>query len=382
MKVLFNASNVVKGGAIQAAVNFILSTIKNESEVKWFYILSKEVECELEQLNVYIINFIVINKSPSKDKGERNKITQYEEIVAPNVVFTLFGPAYVKFKSHHISGFANGWVTHSTLQTFLNTYQNNYLKIFQSILKYIFYAYHIRKADAWIFETETARTGFIKRLAVPRSRTYVVPNTCIDFGGDFEKQEAVFVNGVELHYKSNLFLALAANYPHKNISTLLKAVSYLVKEGDFCNFKLILTLEETDYNREFKDYIIDNELNEYIINIGKVNIAELPSLYSVVRCSILPSFIETFSAIYPESFSTSTPIITTNANFAKEICQNAAIYIDPKDPVNIAKAMREIVNNRELFLCLTNNGKKQFDKINSPSTKFQQYLSVIFDELV
>ena len=222
-KIIFNVGNIIKGGAIQAAVNFITINQKMEDDFfDWFFVLSQEVYDELTKSKITIENNVMITSGKiSKNKLARQEVLSFEKRIAPLIVFTLFGPCYIKFKAIHISGFANGWITHSTIKTFINTYHYNLFKITKALLKYTYYSFHIKQADAWIFETETAQNGFINRLRVDKKSCFVVANTAIDFGKCFSKKNSEKVNQQTLFYVDNLIVSLAANYSHKNLLSLL-----------------------------------------------------------------------------------------------------------------------------------------------------------------
>jgi len=378
-KIIFNVANVIKGGAIQAAINFIVINQKiKPNQFDWYYVLSVEVFSELEKVGVTLENNCLVTKSsPAQSRHVKQEILAFEKSISPQLVFTLFGPCYVSFKSFHLSGFANGWVTHSTASSFIQTYNYNAFRITKVLLKYLYYAYHIRKADAWIFETDTARNGFIKRLRVAKKLCTVVANTSINFGSPFAKTNNTIINNKILYFKDNLIVALAADYPHKNLFSLLKSAKLLKNNLLKEKFKIIFTLDNDIFSQNFLPYIIENQLQEYIVNIGKVDIADLSKLYSVAYASILPSFIETFSAVYPESFATSTPVITTDAPFAREICKGAAIYCDPASDIDIADAINTLLYDKNKYNKLVIEGDKLYQKMLTPTEKYLKYIEVI-----
>jgi glycosyltransferase involved in cell wall biosynthesis len=378
-RAIFNVSNIIKGGALQAAVNFIVtSKDTNSQQFDWYYILSKEVNEELKKSSITMTqNVLIVNDSPSHSKKIKNQILAFEQTNMPDIVFTLFGPCYIKFNSLHITGFANGWVTHATLSTFLDTFNSNIPIIIKSLLKYCYYAFHIRQANGWVFETDTAKQGFIKRLKVPANQCHVVANTSISFDENFIKVKETTINNVTLNYADNLFIALAADYPQKNLLSLLTAANHLKRRLKELHFKIIFTLPTKTFNNNFLPEIIRNNLQEYCINIGKIDVVDLSKLYSVAYASILPSFIETFSAVYPESFATKTPIITSNKPFAQEICKDAALYIDPKNPEEIAQAIKLLINDKNKYKQLANQGSTLYSEMLTPKEKFQHYIEVL-----
>ena len=376
---LFNVANIIKGGAVQAAVNFIKANQNTiDTSFIWYFVLSPEVSEELRNANIPLPQkTLIVHESPTHNKKVRQQILMFEKNSQIDIVFTLFGPCYINFKATHISGFANGWVTHSTFSTFIDTYQGNLLKVIKSILKYCFYALHIRRASGWIFETETARIGFIKRLFVNKDKCFVVPNTSISFGEAFTKVNDVTINNITLKHRDNLVVALAADYPQKNLQNILKAALYLTQINRKLPFKIIFTLPEDVFAREFTPFIVANKLQSRCLNIGKIDVADLSKLYSVASLSILASFIETFSAVYPESFATNTPVITSNKAFAKEICKDAAVYVDPKSSSEIAEAINLLFNDTEKHQQLIDLGQSIYTKMLTPEEKYQEYIKVL-----
>lgn len=377
MRVIFNASNVVKGGGIQAAVNFVIQSYNSTNDmIEWYYILSPQVNYEIESQGILLENTLLVQSSPASDFNVRRLILRYEVEVSPHVVFSIFGPTYVDFKSKHISGFANGWVTHSTLSTFFNTYGFKLHKSLKAVFKYIYYAYYIRKADEWVFETETARNGFVNRLKVDPKKTHVVPNSCFDIKNDFISSDVIIVNDVTLRKDDNLILCLSADYPHKNIKNIIFAMSYLVNVLDCTNFKLVLTLDSTSIDK-YKDIIHSKNLNDYIVNLDKVNVCDLERLYSVTSFTILMSYIETYSAVYPESFITGTPVLTSDLPFARDACGNAAIFANPKSHKEIALAVKRLLDDQQLKSELISSGyilaKKQITSLQ----KYNRILDII-----
>lgn len=379
--ILINTANIIKGGAIQVAVNFILELSKEKTSFDLSYVLSKQVHDELLKIGAPLeFSFIESRASPSRDYSARKAILDYERTVNPCLVFSIFGPSYIPFKTHQLSGFANGWVTHSKLKTFMLTH-GSIIRAFQAFAKYVYYAYQVRKSDYWILETELSRNGLVKRLKVDKAKTFVIPNTSIAFGENFENAAATYVNGKLLEFCDNNFLMLSAYYPHKNFEAILQAVSSLKERYPCKKFKLILTLEEEVFSAVISDTINNLNIKDRVVNLGKVDVCDLPSLYSITLASVLPSFIETFSAIYPESLATKTPIITSDLPFAREICKGAALYIEPSSPQQIADAMDIIMSDVGVVKELTEKGTLVYRHMLSPKQKMTKYLEV-FDHII
>ncbi len=64
-------------------------------------------------------------------------------------------------------------------------------------------------------------------------------------------------------------------------------------------------------------------VEECLYNHGPVPVTDGPQLYQTCDFLLLPTILETFSGTYPEAMAMGLPIITTDLDFAHEICQDA-----------------------------------------------------------
>lgn len=55
----------------------------------------------------------------------------------------------------------------------------------------------------------------------------------------------------------------------------------------------------------------------------------MPALYQQVDALLLPTLLESFSATYLDSFYYRKPVFTSDRDFAKDVCADAAYYFDP-----------------------------------------------------
>ena len=88
--------------------------------------------------------------------------------------------------------------------------------------------------------------------------------------------------------------------------------------------------------------IDENNLKDYIINIGEVAWELVPNLYEISKATILPTLLESYSGIYIESMKYNKPILTSDLDFARETCQDAAIYFDPFSAEDILNKINKV----------------------------------------
>lgn len=85
---------------------------------------------------------------------------------------------------------------------------------------------------------------------------------------------------------------------------------------------------------------------------------------------LMPSLLESFSGTYLEAMHFGLPILTSDLDFAREVCHDAALYFDPWDTASIRDAILRVKNESELAhnLCEKGNSRlvgmqKSWDEI-------------------
>ena len=370
MKLFINLSNLVQGGSLQVAHSFLSEINKLTSENKYLVVSNK---------NFYIDNSLFDNKfifktvesSPSKFNNRFNivqKLTKLEQSFNPDIVFTLFGPSYWKPKSLHVSGFADGWVynPHSPAYKKLNFISRNK----RLILNY-YKTWRLKlESTHYIMETEESKDSFSKILKIPKFDISVVPNT---FNYIFKK------NIKKTNKYSNLFnskyfnlLTISSYYVHKNFEIIPDVIRLLPKNN---LIKFYVTLDDKMFSKIFKNH------TDSVINLGPVEINSCPNLYELSSAVFLPTLLETFSASYPEAMIMNKPILTSNLDFAKELCGDAALYFDPFDPKSIANVILELSENTNLYNNQIDKSKKRSKIFISAKERALRYLD-IFEKLI
>ena len=93
---------------------------------------------------------------------------------------------------------------------------------------------------------------------------------------------------------------------------------------------------------------------------GPVKNIQMAELYHQTDFVLLPTVAEASTAVYPESFISKKVLLTSNIDFAVELCGDAAIYFNPYDAKDIAKKIILITTNAILQQELIEHGLKQF----------------------
>jgi len=374
-KVILNATTLQKGGGIQACVSFINISLEESREIEWSYIVSAQVANELDAMGLDIKEgkLIVFDESPAKNRRIRDKLLNLTMDIDPAAVFTFFGPAYVKFRHPHLCGVADGWVTHSTRLAYgsLDNYVNRILTFMRCVYKGFWY----RFADRWVVEAECARDGLNRRVLLKKSAIHVVKNTC----GHHYIDNSPKKYPLGIKRKLNI-LTLSSYYPHKNLEIIPEVSKRLKEMFADDDFQFIITLpqgtrEEARLMKMARSLDVQNNIN----NIGPVSIKDGPDLYASIDIVFLPSLLETFSANYPEAMASEKPIVTSDLDFAHDICEDAALYFYPLDSNAAAECIFKLVNNEKLIETLTQRGKSILKSLPAAEDKYRLYESILID---
>ena len=177
--------------------------------------------------------------------------------------------------------------------------------------------------------------------------------------------------------KGTILLCLSRYYPLKNLEIFIPLAEEIKKRE--LDFKIVVTIHESQHQRvkPFLSKIKDKGLDKIIINIGPVEVENAPSLYKQCDALLMPSLIETYCLPYVESMHHKRLILTSDMDFSREVCGDAAVYFDPLNHHSILEAIEKIYSNDTLREEKIYNGSIQSEKINSWEKVVQMYSDII-----
>jgi glycosyltransferase involved in cell wall biosynthesis len=133
------------------------------------------------------------------------------------------------------------------------------------------------------------------------------------------------------------FLAVSSNAPHKNFKLILDAIELLKDQ----NIKVAIAGGQN--KAVFGSKELNNSSNAAWL--GYVTNEELRCLYENATAFLFPSIHEGFGLPLVEAMQVGCPIIASKAASMPEVCEDAAIYIDPKSPDDLAKAIMSVAKS-------------------------------------
>lgn len=145
-------------------------------------------------------------------------------------------------------------------------------------------------------------------------------------------------------------LCVSTIEPRKNIEGLIRAFR-ICKLKDY---KLVIVGQ--------KGWLYGRlDSNEDVIFMGYVSQDELWGVYRRAKAFVFPSFYEGFGLPPLEAMACGIPVVSTRF----EVLGDAARFIDPKNPEDIAEGIREVLNNPEPWI---NKGFEQVKRFTWQKT--------------
>jgi len=181
------------------------------------------------------------------------------------------------------------------------------------------------------------------KLLYKVNNTIVIPNS-VDHHYDLNDDSYTysFPEGKKLLYLTHF-------YTHKNLEILIPLAKIIKKES--YDYKIIITIEENQHYlaKKFLKDIRTYQLESIICNIGPVTFSAISSLYKQCDALIMPTLLESFGLTYIEAMYFNLPILTSDRDFAHDVCKDSAYYFDPLDELSILNAIDNLFLNKNLM---------------------------------
>lgn len=237
------------------------------------------------------------------------------------------------------------------------------------------YSWLYRHLDRIVFVSEIARNEFLmsgpsidrrKTMVLHNSINSVVSETLIDVREKYN----IPLSSVILAFTGRIVSG-------KGVEVLLEAVS-LIMDLDFR--LLVLGSGDKKYVEKVERKIIDGNLSDRVIMAGFVN--DVPAVISQVDIGVVPSvWRESFGLSIIEFMELGKVVVTTDNGAQPEFINHGVngFLVPPSDSEALARAIRRLIENRELMREVGRQAKSYFDK-NLSYERFYDRMMKFYDE--
>lgn len=146
-----------------------------------------------------------------------------------------------------------------------------------------------------------------------------------------------------LNIPSDYLLYVGSIEPRKNLKKVFEALTW-VNRG--LQIPLVVVGRGGRYKREAADWIRRAHMEKSVIWIDNLTKFEpLQALYQNAKALIYPSLYEGFGLPVAEALLCKTPVITSAGSSLQEAGGPGSIYVNPKDPQEIAASIERILTD-------------------------------------
>lgn len=229
-------------------------------------------------------------------------------------------------------------------------YPNQYPPGIKGKIRFLSQKKKLAKVDAVITISETSKKDIVRFLDIPQEKVFPIH---LASSSNFRKMG----NGrwkLEIKKKYNLpkqfvFYVGDVNY-NKNVLGLAEACRILkaplviagkqVTQPDFDRAHI----ENQPLVQLIKEYGNDTE----ITRLGFIPEEDLVKIYNLASVYCQPSFYEGFGLPVLEAMSCGVPVVASRTQSLVEIAEGRVVFVNPYDPINIAEALKNILNSNIL----------------------------------
>ncbi|GAB2837594.1 glycosyltransferase family 4 protein [Ferruginibacter profundus] len=175
------------------------------------------------------------------------------------------------------------------------------------------------------------------------------------------------------------FLYSGPIHPQQNLITLLKAFSFF-KKRQKSNMQLIIASTAAVTDKELIKSLGSFKYRNEAKVIDQLPAATMAKITAAAYALVYPSIYESFAGAVTEAMKTDVPVIAGNSAAIKDICGDAAVYVNPKDFNDVADKMMLLFKDENKRNELIEKGRQQVDIYNwatAASTIWQSILKCV-----
>lgn len=230
-------------------------------------------------------------------------------------------------------------------------------------LERIYFGYGIRGSTVTV-QTGWVRSRLIAMYSIRPEQVHVVPSA-VDLGGPFDPEPGPQSKEIASLARPLRLFYLALYYPHKNHQVLIDVANRLEALGleDFA----IVTTIAPDQDRGAQQFL--HRMRRHaagatprFLNVGPVPLGQIDHCFRQSWACLMPTLLESFGLPYLEAMKAGCPILTSDRDFAREVCGDAALYFDPLDADSIVRAILRLRDEPGLRERLIQAGRRRLEQ--------------------
>ncbi len=216
----------------------------------------------------------------------------------------------------------------------------------------------VKRADHIVVPSISTRNDLVKHLNAGEKKISVVNLGIKNRFSILHNAEKLTAARNKYGLTGKIILCVSRHEPKKNLVRLVEAYHSL-KKNVAIPHQLVLAGEKDWGHQDVADKTRELGLEKEVVFTGFVPPEDLLCLYNIANLFVFPSLAEGFGLPPLEAMACGTPVICSNVGSLAEIAGTAAVLVDPMDVNDIARAIKDVLEQAPLRSSLIDEGFKQ-----------------------
>ncbi|MBT9317286.1 glycosyltransferase family 4 protein [Leptothoe spongobia] len=234
----------------------------------------------------------------------------------------------------------------------------------------------MHEADSIIAVSNNTKNDIINNLNISPDKVGVIPNAVSSEFNPYSSCEKDNARTEHISSKDICLLNVGSTHQRKNVLAILQTIKKLLEKG----IPVRLWRLGGRFTSSQKQFIEDNALKDFILDLGTPSRSELVDIYNAADMLLAPSLYEGFGLTVLEAMACGLPVITSNVSSLPEVCGEAAVLVDPLDVDQIVDAVINLKSDFHYYKSFVSKGierSKSFNWLKTAEKVAQVYGSVL-----
>nr|WP_292740332.1 glycosyltransferase family 1 protein [Nostoc sp. JL31] len=246
------------------------------------------------------------------------------------------------------------------------------------------YTDRIRQCLKWtdlvITVSESSKKDIIEYFQVKPEKIYVTP-LASRYNANYLSAENILNTEKQVKYDFSkpYLLFVSTIEPRKNINAVILAFNFLKTKYKIEHQLILIGKKGWKYEPIFTA-LENSHWKNQIHHLDYLSDELVALFYSKADVFVYPSHYEGFGLPVLEAMTLGTAVVTSNTSSIPEVTGDAAILIDPNDPIQLAEAILKVISDSQLRQDLIEKGKakaKLFSWERTAKETLKAYRSII-----
>ncbi|MCJ8281219.1 MAG: glycosyltransferase family 4 protein [Rivularia sp. ALOHA_DT_140] len=207
--------------------------------------------------------------------------------------------------------------------------------------------------------SESSKQDIIKYLQVEEKKVVVTPLASryhIDYLTDDRVED--LSEQVKYDFSVPYLLFVSTIEPRKNIRAIISAFNYLKEKHKIPHNLVMIGRKGWHYEPIFAA-MEKSPWKSQIYHLDYLSDELVAFFYSKADAFVYPSHYEGFGLPVLEAMTLGTPVVTSNNSSLPEVAGDAALLINPDEPMQLAEAILKLISDSQLRQEFIEKGKKR-----------------------